>query len=136
MVCYNTSMENASTINAFVDLPYRRGFHIAFANGYTVSVQFGTGNYCDVRDYAPKSKQDPDPPGCSTVEIGIFKTVGGEWVKLTEHDDVAGWVSVDKIPEILTYAQNGHWNLLRSAIGQWYDDAENAEIAKAAELDM
>ena len=24
-----------------------KGFHITFANGYTVSVQFGPDNYCD-----------------------------------------------------------------------------------------
>lgn len=24
-----------------------KGFHITFANGFTVSVQFGPGNYCD-----------------------------------------------------------------------------------------
>ena len=24
-----------------------KGFHITFENGYTVSVQFGPGNYCD-----------------------------------------------------------------------------------------
>lgn len=24
-----------------------RGFHITFENGYTVSVQFGAGNYCE-----------------------------------------------------------------------------------------
>lgn len=25
----------------------KKGFHITFENGYTVSVQFGPGNYCD-----------------------------------------------------------------------------------------
>ena len=25
----------------------KHGFHITFENGYTVSVQFGPGNYCD-----------------------------------------------------------------------------------------
>jgi len=27
-----------------------KGFHITFENGYTVSVQFGPGNYCDNYD--------------------------------------------------------------------------------------
>ena len=27
-----------------------KGFHITFANGWTVSVQFGPGNYCDNYD--------------------------------------------------------------------------------------
>jgi len=25
----------------------KKGFHVEFANGFTVSVQFGPGNYCD-----------------------------------------------------------------------------------------
>lgn len=28
----------------------KKGFHITFENGYTVSVQFGPGNYCDHDD--------------------------------------------------------------------------------------
>jgi hypothetical protein len=28
----------------------KKGFHITFENGYTVSVQFGPGNYCDNYD--------------------------------------------------------------------------------------
>jgi hypothetical protein len=27
-----------------------KGFHIGFENGYTISVQFGPGNYCDNYD--------------------------------------------------------------------------------------
>lgn len=27
-----------------------KGFHVSFPNGYTVSVQFGPGNYCDHYD--------------------------------------------------------------------------------------
>lgn len=30
----------------------KKGFHITFENGYTVSVQFGPGNYCDNYDCA------------------------------------------------------------------------------------
>lgn len=28
----------------------KKGFHITFPNGYTISVQFGPGNYCDNYD--------------------------------------------------------------------------------------
>jgi hypothetical protein len=28
----------------------KKGFHVTFENGYTVSVQFGPGNYCDNHD--------------------------------------------------------------------------------------
>lgn len=29
----------------------QKGFHITFENGWTVSVQFGRGNYCDNYDH-------------------------------------------------------------------------------------
>jgi hypothetical protein len=28
-------------------ITHKKGFHITFENDYTVSVQFGPGNYCD-----------------------------------------------------------------------------------------
>ena len=40
----------------------KHGFHITFENGYTVSVQFGPGNYCDNYD----------------MEIGIDSEIAGE----------------------------------------------------------
>jgi len=143
-------MDNTSTIDCHVALPFQRGFRFAFANGYTVSIQFGTGNYCDVRDY---SENQPDEvPECGCVEIGIFKTDctnGMDWVKLTDHDDVAGWVPVDDVPAILMHAQTAHWDTIRHIIAnpneptaeEMMDNItemldEDAQIAQAAELDM
>ena len=112
-------MDNTSKINATVN-KYQRGFHMAFANGYTVSIQFGSGNYCDVRDYSPKA-DDTKLPAAGFVEVGIFKTIQDcedrmDWVKLTEHDDVAGWVPVDDIPAILVAAQSEYWDTIRHII--------------------
>jgi hypothetical protein len=36
---------------SYIKITDGKGFHITFANGYTVSVQFGPGNYCDNYDY-------------------------------------------------------------------------------------
>ena len=131
-------MKNNSTIDATVD-KYQRGFHFRFSNGYTVSIQFGTGNYCDVRDYTPDADASRLPPAGS-VEIGIFQTAkadaggGCDWIKLSDHDDVAGWVPVDDIPAILIAAQAEHWDTIRHIINNPRN--EDAEIAQAAELDM
>jgi hypothetical protein len=54
-----------------------KGFHIIFDNGYTASVQFGPGNYCDNYD------KDHDEPRkhrfweSSTAEIAAIKPGGG-----------------------------------------------------------
>jgi len=52
-----------------------KGFHITFENGYTVSVQFGPGNYCD--NYkAPIGKSENclcGKMGSSTAECAVWK---------------------------------------------------------------
>ena len=71
-----------------------KGFQITFANGYTVSVQFGHGNYCD-------NRYGKDGAGSANAEVAAFKTYGGEWVKLSDHDDVIGYQTPDQVLAIM-----------------------------------
>lgn len=65
-----------------------KGFHICFANGYTVSVQFGYGNYCDNYDldqdlpWAERHKREN--PGSTNAECAVWGPDGkmidyGDW---------------------------------------------------------
>lgn len=65
---------------------FNNGFHITFKNGYTVSVQFNKRNYSD--------------GGETTAEIAAWGP-DGEWVKLSDHDDVRGWCSPDEVLEVM-----------------------------------
>ena len=65
---------------------YHNGFHMTFKNGYTMSVQFGKSNYSD--------------GGETTAEIAAWGP-DGEWMKLSEHDDVRGWCSPDDVLEVM-----------------------------------
>lgn len=38
---------------------HNKGFHIRFENGWTISVQFGAGNYCDNYDLSDFSYKEP-----------------------------------------------------------------------------
>ena len=74
----------------------KKGFQMTFANGYTVSVQFGAGNYCDNRNDF----------GCSEVEcasnnaeVAIWD-VNGEWVCFGA-DEVVGWQTADLVAKLL-----------------------------------
>lgn len=74
------------------------GMHILFDNGLTLSVQNGETNYCENRFiYKGPTKQ---------VEIAVWDNLG-EWITkevfkdLKLSDDVIGFVSVDKLPEIM-----------------------------------
>lgn len=61
--------------------PRSEGFKMTFANGYTVSVAFGDGNYGD---------------GQATAEVGAWDA-DGNWIRLTENDSVIGWQTPDEV---------------------------------------
>ncbi len=85
---------------------FNKGFQISFVNGWTISVQWGTSNYCDNHslnrtDIDPLDWIKRDPIySCPTAEIAIwdgennwFEFPGGDTVKghcLPE--DVAYWI--------------------------------------------
>jgi hypothetical protein len=59
---------------------------MTFKNGYTMSVQFGKTNYSD--------------GGVTTAEIAAWGP-DGQWLKLSDHDDVRGWCSPDEVLEVM-----------------------------------
>jgi len=51
-----------------------KGFQITFNNGYTISVQFGKGNYCDNR-----LKNNNDfITSCKNAEVAIWSEINPE----------------------------------------------------------
>ena len=87
------------------------GFQIDFENGWTVSVQFGIGNYCGNRDTKGNPFMDmPDFLECNTAEIAAWPTnVRGEgkgtstkeWYSFENGDQVDGWQTPDKVLEFM-----------------------------------
>ena len=65
---------------------HNNGFHMVFKNGYTMSVQFSKTNYSD--------------GGVTTAEIAAWGP-DGQWLKLSDHDDVRGWCSPDEVLEVM-----------------------------------
>lgn len=67
--------------------PRREGFKMTFANGYTVSVAFGSGNYGD---------------GQATAEVGVWDAEG-TWYKLNDdgYDVIAGWQTPEEVLAIM-----------------------------------
>lgn len=60
-----------------------RGFWLTFENGWTLSIQFGQGNYCANYDYGLRSQEWFED--CPTAEIAAWPP-GGDMV----HWDVSG----------------------------------------------
>lgn len=99
-----------------------RGFHITFDNGLTVSVQFGTGNYCASRansDWSMRTSEERDFPNldvmeADTAEVAVWDEEG-TWATydLWRHfygedlcDDVVGWVRPDKLADLMHLVAN------------------------------
>jgi len=81
-------------------ITHNKGFQMTFANGYTISVQFGNGNYCDNHDYGEiVSFEQPVPPS-RNAEVAVWDK-DGHWVQLSGHDDVIGYQTPDDIAAII-----------------------------------
>jgi hypothetical protein len=80
-----------------------KGFQLTFENGWTVSVQWGPGNYCDrqssdVKDYDAPMKGD----GFWTsthAEVAAWNS-DYEWLPF-DYDTVKGWLKTDEVAEFI-----------------------------------
>jgi hypothetical protein len=79
-----------------------KGFHMKFTNGYTISVQWGAGNYCENRslhehDSIEWKNRDAvyDSPD---AEIAVWD-VNGEDLKFDNGDLVKAYVSPNEVAE-------------------------------------
>ena len=96
-----------------------RGFCITLANGMSVSVQFGSMNYCqnyNLRDERLMLRQGVkylDQHECDDAEIALWDK-NGEWVTkkcwkeafdVELYDDVVGRVSPNTVVAVLNWAE-------------------------------
>ena len=75
-----------------------KGFHMTFANGWTVSVQWGAGNYCQNYNARPSGKSERaykdmqrklGEEGVPVAEVGWWKGYG--------EMEVSGYMSPDEV---------------------------------------
>ena len=83
-----------------------RGFRITFANGYTISVQFGTANYCedynkDVPKY-PRDRKEFLAEVCPNAEIAIISP-DGNFVSFGDGQGVRAHTDPDTFAKIVAW---------------------------------
>ena len=78
-----------------------KGFQITFDNGYTVSVQFGPGNYGSNRTETYATSMNVSQTA-SLAETALIDP-DGEFVKY-DGDDVQGYRNPAEVLELLNYA--------------------------------
>lgn len=88
-------MVNMSSLGPGFHTCERKGFHVTFENGWTVSVQFGYGNYCDNYDWKGNDPSDPmsrfkdAAPHSRTAEVAAWPA-DGDMIDLGDGDTVGG----------------------------------------------
>jgi hypothetical protein len=83
-----------------------RGFHMTFANGWTVSVQFGPYSHCSNRDlnsrigesYA-RASRDAGKQGSIDAEIAAWDS-NDVWYDFGD-DKIKGWVKPDEVADFI-----------------------------------
>lgn len=105
MKSYRSACNNEVEINKLPSLtdPHfnngAKGYQMTFKNGYSISVQFGPGNYCERRNAAydapAKALQNNESWRSETAEVAIFNPDG------TFDGDVQGWLSTDEVADLI-----------------------------------
>lgn len=72
-----------------------KGFHMTFENGWTLSVQFGAGDYCDNYNHSLEPI-----PASRDAEIAAWNDQG-EWLKIDDNGEVLGNVTPDMLVEYI-----------------------------------
>lgn len=109
-----------------------RGFHVEFANGWTVSVQFGRHNYCDNRpsylaglpwadrhhgedllDAMRRVEREAGEAGCPNAEIAVIDPAGSLIEMRGWDDTVKGYVTPDELLRVMNWtARRDRWRNL------------------------
>jgi hypothetical protein len=97
-------------------ITYNKGFYLTFANGITISVQWGHSNYCDNRDVSYKALVATEAghpvPESKTAEIAIWdkkrrwitKKANRALRRPAINDDVIGYLSPEEVARFIAWA--------------------------------
>ena len=86
---------------------YNKGFRMTFGNGFSISVQWGVGNYCEKKESGQWDESTKYAEWDSnSAEIAVFDK-DGEFITITNYPDVvAGWLSSDTVAKCITIIQS------------------------------
>ena len=81
-----------------------KGFSIKFANGYTISVQFGPANYCDNHDRELIEKTLCGQEGCKNAECAVLDAERSLITLPLRDDTVTAYSNPAEVLELMNWA--------------------------------
>ena len=83
-----------------------KGFQITFDNGWTVSVMFGGGNYCENQDdkYWMPNDETVSVYECNTAEVAAWDK-DNNWFDFGD-DKVNGWCEPNYVADFIQRVKN------------------------------
>ena len=87
---------------------HNKGFRMTFENGFSISVQWGPGNYCERKDADSHAPMKDNYWESISAEIAVFNKEGNKVILANKSDEVAGWLSTDTVAKCITIIQSAH----------------------------
>ena len=82
-----------------------KGFMMQFENGFKISIQWGSANYCTRKGSgAWDESMKQDHWESATAEIAVYDK-DGDMVEITDSDTVAGWLTTDDVAAAIVIVQ-------------------------------
>ena len=86
----------------------KKGFHVSFKNGWTVSVQFGPGNYCEHHDRDIGHDEEAcGREGSYDAETAVWGPDGQMRCINNSGETVQAYQSPEDVCKLLEFAANG-----------------------------
>jgi hypothetical protein len=98
---------------------YNKGFRMKFDNGFSISVQWGIGNYCEKKNLGATlgDERKEDFWESKTAEVAVFDN-NNDMLSIGNEEAVIGWLSPDEVakvisiisssPQTITIGKEGH----------------------------
>jgi hypothetical protein len=91
-----------------------KGFRMKFENGFGISVQWGTENYCEKKSFSDIDPRKERFWESTSAEIAVFedisdeKNIGSRMISVGKDDVVIGWLSTDDVAKVISIVQLAH----------------------------
>ena len=98
---------------------YNKGFRMKFDNGFSISVQWGTGNYCEKKNLGTTLGDERNEKywESKTAEVAVFDN-NNDMIPIGNEETVIGWLLPDEVakvisiisssPQTITIGKEGH----------------------------